>query len=441
MMDAARDMEPQPQSEQSIAVAPVTDGPEPPASEIEDAVRPVVASQYDLCELDDVRIPHIRIDVFAESDLFQETWSHVVRDRRLVNATPSLEPGGFPAAVRKYADEKTPDLIIIETCGDPGVIELEADSLAEVCEPGTRALVIGHSNDIPLYQKLLALGVSDYLVAPVSVPRLIAAISNIYAQPETKKIGKTIAVMGGKGGVGASTIAQNLAVALTQQVDSDVLLVDMDMQFGSASLNLDIEPNQGLGELVEQAERMDVSMLDRVVVKRGLHLNYLGTTPNFDDAAAVDDYAVERLLDVSTTHMPYVVLDIPHVWTPAVRRAMIDADHVFLVATPELACLRNAKVLYDQIAGMRPNDKPANLVLSQTGLPRRQEVSAREVAAILKVAPVASVPFDAKLFNRAATEGRMVVEVGGRRPAARAIVDMAASLQPQAQNRGKPRGR
>ena len=381
-------------------------------------------------DLESIRIPHISIDVFRETDAFMGVWERAIADRRTVSTNTNIHEGGFPAAVKHYTTERTPDLIVIETDADETVLEIETDLLAEVCDPNTRLIVVGHKNDINLYQKLLNLGVSNYLVFPVTVTSIISAISEIYREPGQEKIGKITAVIGAKGGVGSSTIAQNIAQQIAGQAPTDVLLVDLDLVFGTSALNLDIEPNQGLRELIDQSDRVDSAMLDRVLIKRGLNFNLLGCTPSLESDRMLSEEAVSAILDVASTHIPHIVLDIPHVWSDATKTALRMADRVYVVSTPELSCLRNAAAFFNQLKTMRPNDEMPGLILNQVGIPRRQEISAKEVNKILKIQPAAVIPFDARTFNIAEAAGKLICECAARKPFAKAITDIAKQICP-----------
>ena len=401
-----------------------------PATDVleSDAAAAIEAS----CDLDNVRIPHVVIHVFRETEAFAQTWERAARDRRLVSATTSVHEGGMRAAIRKYSSEPTPDLIVVETAASEDILQHDTDALAEVCEPGTQLIMVGHRNDITLYQKLLGMGVANYMVYPVTVESVIAAISEVYRKPGAEKIGKIHAVIGARGGVGASTVAQNVARELAEGQGSDVLLVDMDLHFGSASLNLDVEPNQGLIEVIDQAERLDVAMLDRVLIKRGMHLNLLGTAPGLETDRDFDAASVERLLDIAGMHIPNTVLDIPHVWTDWVKLALTAADTVTIVSTPELGSLRNATTMVTQLAAMRPNDRAPHLVLNQVGMLRREEIGPQDVMSILKITPLATIPHDPRMFSRAASQGKLVSELGRRRPTSLAFGTIAEALNPSA---------
>jgi len=105
------------------------------------------------------------------------------------------------------------------------------------------------------------------------------------------------------------------------------------------------------------------------------------------------------------------VLDLPHTWTAWTRHLLISADELVIVATPDLANLRNAKTLYDAVRAARPNDRAPKLVLNNVGVPKRPEISVAEFAKAIEVAPVAIIPFEPKLFGTAANNGQMLAEI------------------------------
>ncbi|MEM7210836.1 MAG: pilus assembly protein CpaE, partial [Pseudomonadota bacterium] len=118
----------------------------------------------------------------------------------------------------------------------------------------------------------------------------------------------------------------------------------------------------------------------------------------------------------------------PHVWSDWMKQALIAADRVVVVATPEIGAVRNAATLMSEIQGLRPNDKRPHLVLNQTGLPGRQEIGPHDIDRVLKIQPAGSIPFDAKLVSKACGTGKMLREAGPRRPMTKAIATLAKML-------------
>lgn len=400
------------------------------ASPIAGASLPAILAA-NLPEMAAGRIPHVSIHVFHDSAGFGAIWRRVQRDRRMTAVAVHAQAGGFPAAIEQYAQGRSPDLIIVETADVDGErLEFHLDALAERCRPETRLIVVGDRNDIQLYRRLIGLGVSNYLVNPVGVASLLGAIAEIWREPGREKIGHITAVLGAKGGVGASTVAQSLALGLSNRRKSDALLVDLDLAFGTSSIDLDVEPGQGLVDLLREPERIDPEMLDRVTVRRGQHLALLAASANLDRGIDVNEDALDRVIEVTQSCVRQIVLDIPHAWAPWVERALIGSDEVVVVATPELASLRNAATLISRAKDLRPNDRAPHLVLNQVGMPRRHEISARDVAQVLEITPAVQIPFDAKTFSTAASRGRMVAEIAHRRPLAKALAQLVALIDP-----------
>ena len=121
--------------------------------------------------------------------------------------------------------------------------------------------------------------------------------------------------------------------------------------------------------------------------------------------------STDPVLDVLRSSVPWIVLDIPHLWTSWARRALISADHIVIVATPDLASLRNAKNLIDLLRTSRPNDRPPLYLLNQVGMPKRPEIRQADFAKALDAAPLTVVPFEPQLFGAAANNGQMIAEV------------------------------
>src|SRR5690625_1438759 len=339
-------------------------------------------------DLVSTRIPHVTIHVFSESTEFAARWARAARDRRLAAATAALRPGGLGAALALYGTERSPDLIIAETDLGEDEICLQLDALADLCRPGTKVIIIGRKNDIQLYQRLLDMGVSDYLIIPVSIGGLIGSIAEIYRAPGTARIGRIAAVIGAKGGVGTSTIAQSLALKLGLRHGADALLVDLDIAFGAGLLDNGFDRAQGLIEALRDPGRVDSEMLDRLTVRRATHLALLGAAADLNSGVQVEGPAIERVLDTARTHFRRIVLDVPHLWGPWVERLLMTADDVLIVSTPELASLANAALLIARLRALRPNESMPKLVLNQVGMPGRREISANDVSKALGLLPV-----------------------------------------------------
>jgi pilus assembly protein CpaE len=366
----------------------------------------------------EVAVPRIGIHVFAERTDTAESAQRASQDRRMSRATTVVRLGGLQTALQTYMSEPTPALIIVESMSPAQQMIAELDQLAECCDAGTKVVVIGAANDIALYRELMRRGVSEYLVAPIAPLQLISAIGSLFNDPSAPFVGRTIAFIGARGGVGASTIAHNTAYALSERMHAETVIVDFDLPFGTAGLDFNQDPLTGIADALSQPERLDPVLLDRMMVKCTDRLSLFAAPATLDNDWDVSPEAFEEVAQKIRGTAPYVVLDLPHQWNGWVRRMMVSADEVVVVATPDLASLRNAKNMIDLAKAARPNDAPPRLVLNQVGVPGRPEIPLKDFTNALGSAPALVLPFDAKLFGQAANNGQMILEVGAKSKAA-----------------------
>jgi len=373
-------------------------------------------------------IPRVNIQAFCEDQDTASVIQKASEDRRLAKAHVTVQMGGMEAAVAFYRDASTPNLIIIESLLDRQAMLADLERLAEVCDPGTKVIVIGHVNDVLLYRELLRRGVSEYVVAPMSVSQVIESVSSVYTDPETGPVGQVIAFVGAKGGAGSSTICHNTAFAIAAALESDVVIADLDLPFGTAGLDFNQDPLQGIADALSSPERLDEVLLDRLLSRCSDHLSLFAAPAALDRPYDVDSSACETVLDVVRENVPWVAVDVPHLWTAWAKEIVLKADHVVLTAMPDLASLRNTKNLVDQLKAARPNDRPPVLVLNQVGLPKRPEISIKDFAHAIELEPKVVIDFDAQLFGTAANNGQMIEEVSDKSKAADAFRALANFL-------------
>lgn len=375
--------------------------------------------------LSEVSVPRIAIHIFAERQDTLASAERAGQDRRLARATTQIRVGGVAAAIDTYGREPTPSLVIVECQAGPEELLGEVDRLAEVCDAGTKVVVIGAANDILLYRELMRRGVSEYLVAPIQPLQLISAIGGLFADPSQPFVGRSIAFVGARGGSGASSVAHNTAYALSERIGANTVIVDYDLPFGTAGLDFNQDPLNGVADALTQPDRLDSTLLDRMMVRCTDRLSLFAAPATLDTDWEIAPDAFEEVTTRIRTTAPFVVLDLPHVWSGWMRRTLIAADEVVVVATPDLASLRNAKNMIDLIRQARPNDAPPRLVLNQVGVPGRPEIPAKDFGAALGLHPCLIIPFDPKLFGAAANNGQMILDAGAKSKAAEAFQTLA----------------
>ncbi len=356
-------------------------------------------------------VPRVTIQAFCETAPVADAIGLAASDRRMQKAHLKVQMGGAPAAVEAYRHSPTPNVIVLEFQSDRSGILLSLEQLSAVCDGGTKVVVIGHVNDVILYRELMRRGVSEYLIAPFDVLDFVAAMSELFSVPGADPLGRTVAVFGAKGGVGSSTVAHNLGWAVAKTLSAQTVIVDLDIAFGTAGLDFNQDPPQGVSEAIFAPDRLDANLIDRLLSKCSEHLSLLAAPAVLDRTTDLAETAVDGLIDILRGSVPTIVLDIPHVWTAWSKRLLVSADEIVLVGTPDLASLRNVKSLFDLLKAARPNDSRPRVVLNQVGLPKRPEIAAGEFAKAIGCELSAIMPFDAALFGTASNNGQMLAEV------------------------------
>jgi pilus assembly protein CpaE len=385
-------------------------------------------------------VPRVSIQAFCESPDVAALVSSAISDRRMAKAHVKLNMGGAAAAVEAYKSAPTPNVVVLEApASRDGLIE-QLEELAEFCDAGTKVVVLGKLNDIILYRQLIGRGVSEYLVAPFGVIDFVQAMSQLFTAPGAKPLGRVIAVVGAKGGVGASTVAHNLAWTLASLTEMATIIADFDLAFGTAGLDYNQDPPQGVAEAVFAPERVDAVLVDRLLSKCGDHLSLLAAPATLDRVLDFAEASFDSLIDAMRASTPWVVLDVPHLWSGWARRILVSADEVIVIASPDLANLRNAKNLIDNVKAARLNDAPPRLILNGVGMLKRPEIAAAEFAKAVEAGPTAIIPHDAKLFGAAANNGQMIAEIEPNGKTAQVFADLASALTGGADMRKPKRG-
>ncbi|KRB58563.1 CtpF protein [Rhizobium sp. Root708] len=379
-----------------------------------------------MAELEGMRpLPRISIHAFCESEELQRTMERCSNDRRMSKVSMRVTSGGIAAAANMFAGAPTPNLIILETRATSSSLLSELAPLASVCDPSTKVIVVGYHNDISLYRELIRNGISEYMVQPVGMADLMSALAAIFVDPDAEPLGRSIAFIGAKGGVGSSTIAHNCAFGISRLFSTETILADLDLPYGTANIDFDQDPTQGIAEAVYAPERLDEVFLDRLLTKCSEHLSLLAAPSILDRSYDFEGQAFQPVLDVLQRSAPVTVLDVPHAWSEWTRSVLGSVDEVVICASPDLANLRNTKNMMDALRKMRPNDKAPHLILNQVGMPKRPEITPSDFCEPLETDPIAIIPFDSNLFGTAANSGRMISEMDAKSPTAETFSQLA----------------
>jgi pilus assembly protein CpaE len=371
--------------------------------------------------------PRVSVQAFCETSGTAAAVQSAGVDRRLGKAHLTIKMGGMAAAIEAYRTVPTPNVIILETEGSNDILA-GLDQLATVCDPGTRVVVIGNENDVAPYRELVRRGVSDYVVGPVDTLDVVRSICGLFSASEATAAGRIIAIVGAKGGVGASTVAHNVAWAIARDLALDSVVIDLDLAFGTAGLDYNKDPLQGIANAVFSPDRPDTAFIERLLSKCTDHLSLLAAPATLERVYDFGADAFDAIFDTLRMTTPCIVLDIPHQWSGWTRRALVSADDILIVAEPDLANLRNAKNMLNLLKASRPNDRTPLYCLSQVGMPKRPEITPREFAKAIESQPIAAIPFDPRMFGTAANNGQMIAEISANHRTTKMFVQITQQL-------------
>ncbi len=376
-------------------------------------------------------IPAITIAAFLERDETEALIRTVAGDRRMGRAIVDIYRGGLDSAVAELSRNATPNLLILESTAGAREMIAQIDQLAEHCDEGVEVMVIGTTNDIQLYRQLTARGVSEYIVPPFRTVSIIRSIATLFTDPDAPFVGRTIAVVGAKGGVGASTIAHNLAWSISENARINATLMDLDVSFGTTALDFNQDPQQSVADALLAPERADDAVIERLLSKATDRLSLFTAPAQVNSLYDIPSEAYSTVIEAVRRNVPFVVLDLPHLWSEWMQATLVGADEVVLVCQPDLASLRNGKNILDQVTAKRPNDALPRLVLNMCGVPKRPEIPVRDFAAAMGVEPDILLPFDPHLFGLAANNGQMISETDPTAKPAQAIDHLASLITGQ----------
>ena len=366
-------------------------------------------------------VPRISIEVFCENPETGVIIQRAGEDRRLAKAHVTVHMGGIAAAIKYYSDSGTPGLIIVESPDGGEVLFKQLARLANVCDAGTKVIIVGHLNDITLYREMIRQGVNEYLVAPLSPIQVVDAVARLYADPDAPPIGRSIVFLGARGGAGSSTLAHNTSWCISEEMREDVTLVDMDLPFGTAGLDFNQDPVQGIADALTQPERLDDVLLDRLLVKCTDRLSIFGAPGTLDRDEDLLPESCEAVIETVRETCPCVVIDMPHVWSRWSRQTLLNADEIVITATPDLASLRNTKNYLDLLKKQRSNDSAPHVILNQVRMPKRPEIPPADFAEAIEQEPTLILPFNPTLFGTASNNGQMLQEIDPKNKTTAAI--------------------
>ena len=341
--------------------------------------------------------------------------------------------GGLRNAVQSLSITASPAILLVDLSesGDP---LNDINGLAEVCEPGTVVIAVGQVNDVRLYRDLVASGIHDYLLKPVSPSALrdtLAQAHAIFASPKTQDGGTaqrhvSTAVVGTRGGVGASTLATSIAWLLSSDHKAPTALLDLDVHFGTGALTLDLEPGRGLTDAIDNPSRIDGLFIERAMIRANDTLAILSAEAPISSPLMTDGSAFVQLEEEFRHAFEMTVIDLPRNMLINFPHLLADVNVVVVATELTLAGARDAIRLLSWLKANAGHAQPlvvANKVHAGVG-----EISRADFEASIERKLNFIVPFDIKAAANAAKLGQTFVAANKSSKAAGVLRELAQTV-------------
>ena len=351
-----------------------------------------------------------QLRAFVQDEATQKVVDQVVADLSIPHA--SVHKGGIVAATSMLGEQRSPRLLVVDLSGV--ALPLSAvNELAEVCEPGVTVITIGDRNDVGLFRDLINNGVSDYLVKPITPALLQRSLQNVLdtasSGRQNDRRGRLVAVIGARGGVGATMLATGIAWTIANRRRRRAALVDLDLQYGTVALALDLEPASGLRDTLEHPGRIDGLFVDRVMLRHSDTLFVLSAEESLSEPLVPDPAALEILLKELRNKFHFVVVDLPRQVSHSTRHVLQNATNLVLVTDLSLAGMRDALRHINQMPATNAACQ-LTIVANRTGEHRESEITRKEFETAIGRPVDFILPFDPRSVADATNVGKSVAD-------------------------------
>ena len=378
---------------------------------------------------DQVLLPALRVTAYTTGAASARVLGRVRADIALNRTAWTMRKGGLEQAIAAYRGETSPDLLIIETGEEPQTLMALLDELSQQCEARTRVILLGGRStyNAAVYRSVVKLGVSDLLVSPLSDRQVIETIKDIYRDWSDVRLGRSTAFIGSRGS-GSSMIAQNTAATISRAMATDVLLVDLDPQFGTLGLNFNAKSTHSLTDILRRGSRLDDILIERISTEVHERLRLLTVDARIDNRSELPVNAIRAILNLPNALRRHVVLDLPPIWSRRTESILQKVDRVAITTEPTLRGFRDAGHLVHAVRAARPDMPDPTLVINRIRPGRERHIKTSEFREFLRLDSIVEVPYTHRLVRKSQAIGRPIFDCDERAPISRSLLQIARAV-------------
>lgn len=277
---------------------------------------------------------------------------------------------------REIVGETTPDVAIISIDSDTErALSLVADITRE--HPDCGVIVVSSATDGQLILKAMRSGAREFLNSPVQLDELMGALDRVSSSGTSggqggSKSGVIIPIAGASGGVGATSIAVNMAVSLAQNPERSVVLVDLDLSLGDADIFLDLMAEYTLLDVAQNITRLDLALLRKSLTKHQSGVYLLPRPVQIEDNDSISEEDLRKVLGLLKASFSHVIVDLSKSYSKLDMVALEASTYIMLLTQLDLPCLRNVVRLLASFERYEGVSERVKVIVNRAGLERSQ---------------------------------------------------------------------
>jgi len=351
------------------------------------------------------------------------------------------------------AREFQPDIVLMDI-NMPGLDGISAVEAITQEATAVQVIMMSVQSETDYVRRSMLAGARDFLIKPFTGDELVSTIRRVNrmgqqraaAMPQQQVMqmvsasgkrmvvpvqtapppeGSVIVVFGPKGGVGTSTVAVNLAVAL-QKPEIKVALIDASLQFGNVDVFLNLHAARSIADISQTINDLDADLITTVITPHPSGLKVLLAPPRPELADLVQPDHLQRIIEEMRQLYDYIVVDTPATLSDMVLTTLDIADRVVLLTVAEVPSIKNTRIFFQVIEALGYSVNKVLLVLNQVD--PRNPITAKMIEDNLKHKVALQIPLDADVVNNSIRRGLPFISEQRARPITNALNQLAERL-------------